>query len=99
MDQGTDPDCSSGERAAGLNFVHDQRTTGRRFRVLNIVDNVTRACLAAIPDILISSARGARELTALIARRGRPAMIVSDNALGYRVHLDCGFELGRCLQD
>ena len=33
-----------------LDFVHDQMANGRRFRVLNIVDDVTRECLAAIPD-------------------------------------------------
>ncbi len=31
-----------------LDFVHDQLVTQRRFRVLNIVDNVTRECLAAM---------------------------------------------------
>ena len=35
---------------------------GRRFRVLNIVDDVTRECLAAIPDTSISGMRVAREL-------------------------------------
>lgn len=62
-----------------LDFVHDQMANGRRFRVLNIVDDVTRECLAAIPDTSISGARVARELTALMATRGKPAMIVSDN--------------------
>jgi transposase InsO family protein len=28
-----------------LDFVHDQFACGRRFRVLNIVDDVTRECL------------------------------------------------------
>ena len=62
-----------------LDFVHDQFACGRRFRVLNVVDDVTRECLAAIPDTSISGRRVARELTALIERRGRPGMIVSDN--------------------
>lgn len=62
-----------------LDFVHDQMITGRRFRVLNVVDDVTRECLAAVPDTSISGKRVVRELTDLIARRGRPAMIVSDN--------------------
>ena len=44
-----------------------------------MVDDVTRECLAAIPDTSISGRRVARELTALIERRGRPGMIVSDN--------------------
>jgi putative transposase len=62
-----------------LDFVHDQFACGRRFRVLNIVDDVTRECLAAIPDTSISGRRVARELTALITRRGKPGMIVSDH--------------------
>jgi putative transposase len=62
-----------------LDFVHDQFACGRRFRILNIVDDVTRECLAAIPDTSISERRVARELTALIERRGKPGMIVSDH--------------------
>ena len=59
--------------------MHDQFAGGRRFRILNVVDDVTRECLAAIPDTSISGRRVARELTALVARRGWPGMIVSDN--------------------
>ena len=62
-----------------LDFVHDQLACGRRFRILNIVDDVTRECLAAIPDTSISGKRVARELTTLIEGRGKPRMIVSDN--------------------
>jgi putative transposase len=49
-----------------LDFAHDQLASGRRFRILNIVDDVTRECLAAIPDTSISGRRVARELTDLI---------------------------------
>jgi transposase InsO family protein len=62
-----------------LDFVHDQFASGRRFRVLNIVDDVTRECLAAIPDTSISGRRVVRELVALIERRGKPGLIASDN--------------------
>jgi transposase InsO family protein len=62
-----------------LDFVHDQMASGRRFRVLNVVDDVTRECLAAVPDTSISGHRVVRELTELIVRRGKPGMIVSDN--------------------
>jgi putative transposase len=62
-----------------LDFVHDQLACGRRFRILNVVDDVTRECLAAIPDTSISGRRVTRELTALIESRGKPQMIVSDN--------------------
>lgn len=69
-----------------LDFVHDQMANGRRFRVLNIVDDVTRECLAAIPDTSISGVRVARELTALIEQRGKPGMIVSDNGTEFTSH-------------
>ena len=62
-----------------LDFVHDQLVTGRRFRVLNVVDDVTRECLRAVPDTSISGRRVVRELTDLITERGKPGMIVSDN--------------------
>jgi putative transposase len=62
-----------------LDFVHDQMATGRRFRILNIVDDVTRECLRAVLDTSISGKRVVRELADLIAERGRPKMIVSDN--------------------
>ena len=50
-----------------LDVVHDQMAAVRRFRVLNIVDDVTRECLAAIPDTSISGKGVVRELTGLIA--------------------------------
>jgi putative transposase len=62
-----------------LDFVHDQFANGRRFGILNIVDDVTKECLGAIPDTSISGRRVARELTVHVERRGAPGMIVSDN--------------------
>ena len=44
-----------------------------------MVDDVTKECLAAVADTSISGRRVARELTALVARRGKPAVIVSDH--------------------
>ena len=62
-----------------LDFVSDQFVCGRRFRILAIYDVCTRECLAVIPDTSLSGKRVARELDLLIAWRGRPRMIVSDN--------------------
>lgn len=62
-----------------LDFVADQLADGRRFRVLVIVDAFTRECLALVVDTSLSGRRVARELDVLIAHRGRPLMIVSDN--------------------
>ena len=44
-----------------------------------VVDDATRECLLAVADTSISGKRVARELTALVTRRGRPRIIVSDN--------------------
>ena len=60
-----------------LDFVHDQFACGWRLPVLDIVDDVTRECLAAIPDTSISGRGVARELTDLIVQRGRPDIIAS----------------------
>ena len=73
-----------------LDFVHDQFASGQRFRILNIMDDVTRECLAAIPDTSISGRRVVRELTTLMERRGKPGIIVSDNG----TELTCNAVLG-----
>ena len=62
-----------------LDFISDAFTDGRRFRVLAIVDDFTRECLALIADTSPSGTRVARELDAVIARRGCPDTVVSDN--------------------
>jgi|SRR5215203_3711791 len=69
-----------------LDFVHDQLANGRRFRVLNITDDITHECLGAVPDISLSGHRVARELTAIIGHRGKPGMIVSDNGTELTSH-------------
>lgn len=63
-----------------LDFVSDCLTSGRRFRILAIVDDCTRECLALVADTSLSGARVARELDAVIARRrAKPRTCVSDN--------------------
>lgn len=62
-----------------VDFVHDQLVTGRRLRIFNVVDDVTKECLAAVVDTSISGARVARELARVIAWRGKPGLIVSDH--------------------
>lgn len=62
-----------------LDFVSDAFTNGRRFRVLAIVDDFSRECLALVADTSLSGLRVTRELTAIMARHGRPKTVVSDN--------------------
>jgi len=62
-----------------LDFVSDAFTDGRRFRILCVVDDFSRECLALIADTSLSGSRVGRELDAIIKRRGKPKTIVSDN--------------------
>jgi putative transposase len=66
-----------------LDFVADQLTDGRRFRILTVIDNCTRECLALVADTSLSGRRVARELDAIIQDRGRPDTIISDNGTEY----------------
>lgn len=54
-------------------------TGGRRFRILTVVDDCTRQCLALMADTSLSGAQGARELERLVAGRGKPRMVVTNN--------------------
>lgn len=62
-----------------LDFVSDSLIWGRRFRILCVVDDYTRECLALVADTSLSRARVARELTSLMGSRGKPYTVVSDN--------------------
>lgn len=63
-----------------LDFVSDAFTDGRRFRVLAVIDDYSRECLALVADTSLSGRRVARELNIIIAGRGaKPKTIVSDN--------------------
>ena len=66
-----------------LDFVSDQLTDGRRFRILTVIDNCTRECLALVADTSLSGRRVARELDNIIRQRSRPETIVSDNGTEY----------------
>jgi len=59
-----------------IDFVSDQLASGRRFRVLNIVDDFTRECVGQLVDTSISGAR----MTRFMDHLGRkPRTIVCDN--------------------
>jgi putative transposase len=62
-----------------LDFASDALTDGRRFRILVVVDDFSRECLALIADTSLSGRRVARELDQLIEQRVRPVTVVSDN--------------------
>ena len=62
-----------------LDFVSDSLSCGRRFRILNVIDDFSRECLAAVVDTSLSGLRVGRELDRIAEMRGYPCMVVSDN--------------------
>ena len=69
-----------------LDFVSDALIDSRRFRILAVVDDFTRECLALIVDSSLSGVRVVRELERLTEVRGLPLMIVSDNGTELTSH-------------
>ena len=55
-DPGADDGADGAERPS-LDFVSDQLTDGRRFRILTVVDDYTRECLALVADTSLSGTR------------------------------------------
>lgn len=62
-----------------LDFVHDAAESGRKFRVLSVIDVYTRECLALEVDTSFASRRVTRELEKVVAERGVPQAIRCDN--------------------
>jgi putative transposase len=69
-----------------LDFASDVLADGRRFRILVVVDDFSRECLALVVDRSLSGRRVARELDRLAERRDRPVQIVSDNGTELTSH-------------
>ena len=62
-----------------LDFLSDVFGPGRRFRILAVIDDFSRECLALIADTSLPGRRVVRELDALVRLYGTPEVIVSDN--------------------
>ena len=73
------PKADSINQVWSLDFLSDALSDGRRFRVLNVLDQCSRECLTLVADTSIGGARVARELDRLIDCYGKPLCIVSDN--------------------
>jgi len=57
----------------------DATSGGRRLRILSVVDDFTRECLAICADTSIPGARVVRTLERLAGTCGLPEIIVTDN--------------------
>jgi transposase InsO family protein len=62
-----------------MDFIVDGLATGRMVRILSVVDAYTRECLALEADTSLGSGRVTRVLERVIAERGRPDNVRSDN--------------------
>jgi len=73
------PALTAANQEWALDFVHDAAASGRKFRALSVVDPCTRECLALEVDTSLGSRRVTRVLERIIAERGAPQAIRTDN--------------------
>jgi len=62
-----------------MDFVSDRFADGRWFRILTVVDQYTRECLCVHAERSQTGKKVAEQLNRIIARRGAPESITSDN--------------------
>jgi len=62
-----------------MDFMQDMLSDGRRFRTLNVLDTVTRECLAIEVDTSLPGRRVVQLLDQLVAWHGTPKRITLDN--------------------
>jgi putative transposase len=73
------PAVTGANQEWALDFVHDAAESGRKFRVLSVLDVYTRECLALEVETSFASRRVTRELEKIVAQRGAPEAIRCDN--------------------
>lgn len=62
-----------------MDFVSDRLSSGRRVRILNVIDECSRECLASVADTSITGKHVTRILDQVIESYGRPKQILTDN--------------------
>ena len=62
-----------------MDFVSDQLSSGRRFRVLNVVDDYSREMVGQLVSVSISGQQVARFLDQLMELRAKPKKVICDN--------------------
>ncbi len=66
-----------------MDFMHDQLSDGRTFRLFNVLDDFNREGLGIEVDLSLPSARVIRSLEQIIEWRGSPRVIRCDNGPEY----------------
>ena len=69
-----------------IDFMSDSLVDGRKFRLLNVIDDFNRESLAIEVDTSLPSLRVIRALDQLIIQRGKPAHIRTDNGPEFISH-------------
>jgi putative transposase len=77
--RGVQPPLGRRGEAWAMDFMRDTLAMGRCFRTLNVLDTVTRECLAIEVDTSLPGQRVVRVLERLVERHGRPKRITVDN--------------------
>lgn len=77
--RGVVPAMEQRGEAWAMDFMRDTLASGRCFRTLNVLDTVTRECLAIEVDTSLPGKRVVRVLDRLVARHGTPKRITVDN--------------------
>lgn len=62
-----------------MDFVSDQLSHGRRFRVLNVVDDFSREMVGQLVSVSITGYQVARFLDQIFEERSKPVKIICDN--------------------
>jgi putative transposase len=66
-----------------MDFMHDQLSDGRSFRLLNVIDDFNREGLGIEVDFSLPTLRVIRSLNQIIEWRGKPKVIRCDNGPEY----------------
>ncbi len=66
-----------------MDFMHDQLSDGRSYRLFNVIDDFNREALAIDIDLSLPAERVVRSLNQIIEWRGKPISIRSDNGPEY----------------
>ena len=73
------PQATRANQRWSLDFASDVFGASHRFRILAVIDDHRRECLALVADTSLPGTRVARELDRLTRLYGRPDAVVSDN--------------------
>lgn len=70
-----------------IDFMHDQLSDGRKYRLFNVIDDYKREGLATEPDFSLTAARVTRILDQLMEQHSKPIAIRCDNGPEFISHV------------